>query len=399
MAIANNKKLNSLSFILYCFIILISIAQVAKSTIFSIKNSNNLNIDLWSFSDLLINYDAGFVRRGLIGSIVKYIDSDGILFDTVLIVIFVNFLIFIILVHANLNIAKLSNFQKLMFHVSVFSFFNMALYGSFYARKEIFIINIFLTQLILIKYFSKKIIYLIVLIFGIISILVHEGIGFFILFPFNIYILSQLQFEKKQLNYFRLVNFLVFILMYLNKGNEIIVFNLLNSFSNEDLFLFSTLKDNAITVLNEGIINALRRFYVLIFSGTAILWSIFVFFIPISIQFITGENLNSLLNKIKAILFYKPDFLLIPLLFVLGWDWGRWLLTLFYFLLFIILGNLKNAQQEQLIFTFSNTIIYIVVSLLTVMPICCLELSGTRVSSNYYRIYKSVEITIFQLFN
>jgi len=126
---------NSKLFSLASFgLILLSILQVAKSTIAEINNNEFLDINPWAFSDLLINYQGGFVRRGLIGEIVFYLDSDGILFDTVYKIIFFNFCIFVILILLNLKILNLNTFQKFLFHISIFGVFNMSLFGNYFAK-------------------------------------------------------------------------------------------------------------------------------------------------------------------------------------------------------------------------------------------------------------------------
>ena len=136
----------------YYLLSLISIIQVAKATLFERNNSNFIDIHPWAFQELLINYQGGFVRRGLIGNLIYFFDNDGVLFDTLYIFVFINFLIFVILINLNLN---LSNLQKLLFHISIFAPFSITLFGDYYARKEIFILNFYLALLLLYK--KKKV--------------------------------------------------------------------------------------------------------------------------------------------------------------------------------------------------------------------------------------------------
>ena len=46
-----------------------------------------------------------------------------------------------------------------------------------------------------------------------------------------------------------------------------------------------------------------------------------------------------------------------------------------------------------------SILIYIIISTLTILPECCLQMEGTTVTSNYYRILKSVQITLLSLIN
>ena len=90
-------KIAKISFqkISYYLLSLVSIIQVAKATLAERNNSEFIDINAWSFQELLINYQGGFVRRGFIGNLIYLIDDDGILFDTLYVFVFVNFLIFI----------------------------------------------------------------------------------------------------------------------------------------------------------------------------------------------------------------------------------------------------------------------------------------------------------------
>ena len=80
------------------FLIIISIIQVAKSTIFELNNTAKIDINPWAYSDLLINYQAGFVRRGLLGNLIYISDQDGVIYNNLYIFIFLNFCFFCILI-------------------------------------------------------------------------------------------------------------------------------------------------------------------------------------------------------------------------------------------------------------------------------------------------------------
>ena len=111
---------------------IISVFQVAKATVLERNNYEFIDINPWSFTELLINYEGGFVRRGFIGNIIFQLDGDGILFDTLYFVVFINFVIFISLILLNLRTSSLNYFQKLLFHISIFAPFNITLFGNFY---------------------------------------------------------------------------------------------------------------------------------------------------------------------------------------------------------------------------------------------------------------------------
>ena len=389
---------NSKLFSLASFgLILLSILQVAKSTIAEINNNEFLDINPWAFSDLLINYQGGFVRRGLIGEIVFYLDSDGILFDTVYKIIFLNFCIFVILILLNLKILNLSTFQKFLFHISIFGVFNMSLFGNYFARKEIFVINLFLILVIIYKKFSKQIFIYTAHLFSLFAILIHEGIGFFLFYPFVTYLFSKIKNSKKFKYSFRITNLSIFLLIFFFKGNNSIALHIINSLSADDRYLIKNLDQNAITALGWGINEVFNSIYIVLFSGSVVLWIVFFLAIPISISIVLGISFYDLVNKCKKIIYSNYEFLLVPLLFILGWDWGRWILTIFYFLFFVFFLEIDNHQPKN---TQSLIVLlFTIISFLTSMPPCCLEMGSTKVSSNIYRIYKSFEITIMSLMN
>ena len=389
---------NSKLFSLASFgLILLSILQVAKSTIAEINNNEFLDINPWAFSDLLINYQGGFVRRGLIGEIVFYLDSDGILFDTVYKIIFLNFCIFVILILLNLKILNLNTFQKFLFHISIFGVFNMSLFGNYFARKEIFVINLFLILVIIYKKFSKQIFIYTAHLFSLLAILIHEGIGFFLFYPFVTYLFSKIKNSNKFKYSFRITNLSIFLLIFFFKGNNSIALDIINSLSADDRYLIKNLDQNAITALGWGINEVFNSIYIVLFSGSVVLWIVFFLAIPISISIVLGISFYDLVNKCKKIIYSNYEFLLVPLLFILGWDWGRWILTIFYFLFFVFFLEIDNHQPKN---TQSLIVLlFTIISFLTSMPPCCLEMGSTKVSSNIYRIYKSFEITIMSLMN
>ena len=391
-----NRKIQSFSkFISFCLVSL-SILQVAKSTILETNNFEFIDINPWAFTDLYINYEGGFVRRGFIGNLIYIFDDDGILFDTLYIVVFLNFCIFVGLTIFNLRLSNLSGLQKMLFHLSIFSAFNMTLFGHYYARKEIFILNLFLVLTLLIKRNSNILFIFLSNIFGILAILIHEGIGFFIFFPFVSYLLSKKEIDKKYINLFRLIVVSIFGISSLYKGNKNVSDSIINSLSNQDLYLFNGLDPNAITALNWGASEVLRSLYVLVFSGSIILWGVFVFLVIYTISTITSVNINTTFFYIKNLMLRNIEFVLIPILFFLGWDWGRWILTIFYFLFFIFI--IENKETNINFYQIKIILPFIVISLLTSMPPCCLEMGSTKVSSNIYRILKSIELTLSGFF-
>ncbi len=382
----------------YYFLSLISIVQVAKATLFERNNSSFLDIHPWAFQELLINYQGGFVRRGFIGNLIYLFDNDGVLFDTLYILVFINFLIFVILI--NLNLSNLSNLQKLLFHISIFAPFSITLFGDYYARKEIFILNFYLA--ILFFYKKKKVKQLIVSIFlvGPLCLLIHEGIAFFLLFPFLIHLLKKIKTSKRVLSLFKISMIFIFGVMVLFRGNSQVVRGIYESLSLEDLNLLQSANysSNAIDAIGwPNLWYTFKTTYTLFFSGSLIYWSVFFVIILFTISIIFNLKIRLIYETSQDLLLKNKEFLLIFPLFLIGYDWGRWIFTLFYLYFFLLIVD-KNFQVEKIKFNL-NIAAYLFVSLLTEMPACCIQQGGTAVTTNYYRIFKSIEITIMNFLN
>lgn len=383
----------------YYLLSVVSIIQVAKATLSERNNSEFIDINAWSFQELLINYQGGFVRRGFIGNLIYLIDDDGILFDTLYVFVFVNFLIFIFLINLNLELSSLSNAQKLLFHISIFAPFSITLFGNYYARKEMFILNLYLIVLLINRSGKKNLLIFSIFITGALSLLIHEGITFFLLFPFLIHIFNTAEIEKRVQAVFKTFMVLIFGIIIVFKGNNQIVNDIIQSLSSQDLALISTSNydQTAIDAIGWGVLDTLRTTYVLIFSGSLVYWSVFFVIFAYTISVIFKKNIKSTYLEIKKLFSNNPEFFLILPLFIIGFDWGRWIFTLFYLYFFLLITK-SNYLIEKITFNL-NILIFFIISFLTEMPACCIQMGGTAVTSNYFRIYKSFEITIMNFLN
>ena len=381
MAYLNKHILKSVNFLIYLF----SVAQVARRTILS----DGFEIHYWSFSELLIYYPDRFIRRGLIGQIIQFIDNDEILLDSTLLVIFVNFCLFVLLLYWNLRTYKLTSHQSFLLLMSTFGIFQISIYNQYFHRKEMFLITLFLIINLILKNKLKSYFkFLIVLFLTVISILIHEGIAL-LMFPFVYYLLKQktenLNFQKA---YF-LLSITVFITVILNAGTPEIADQIRNSLSTEDKILFETDRD-AITAIGWSIYDtfALTTF-TLIFSGSMFLWLFYIALLVFSIYVILNIQIRKT-SKLEVINFIKDNsyFLLIVPIFIVGFDWGRWIFSLFYFLIFTII-NIKSIDKIDS-FKLKEKL-FLVISFFTIMPECCLEMTrGDMITKNLYRVFESI---------
>ena len=333
------KLIKSVNFLIYLF----SVAKVARRTILS----DGFEIHYWSFSELLIYYPNKFIRRGLIGQLIQSIDNDGILLDSALLVIFVNFCFFVFFLYWNLRTYELTSHQSFLFLMSTFGVFQISIYNQYFHRKEMFLITLFLIiNLILKNKLNSRFKFLIVLVLTIISILIHEGIAL-LMFPFVYYLLKQ---KTENINFHKayfILSITVFIAVILNAGSPEIADQIRNSLSTEDRILFEIDRD-AITTIGWSIYDtfALTTF-TLIFSGSMFLWLFFIALSVFSIYVILNLSMSSI-SKLDLINFIKNNsyFLLIVPIFIVGFDWGRWIFSIFYFLFFTII-NIKSIEKTN----------------------------------------------------
>jgi hypothetical protein len=388
----NNKIVNYFSFLIY----LLSIAQVAKRTVLS----EMLEYSPWSFSELLVSYPGQFTRRGFIGEMVQIIDKDSILFDTVNLVVFINFVIFALMSYIFIKLSKLSPIQHFIYLISIFGILNITIFNQYFHRKEMFVLNLFLITVMFLRLNANQYLVLIItIICSILMILIHEGIAM-ITIPFIVFIFKKkLNNSRKIINIYAPIVFLTFFIVIISAGNNSAsktIWENLSEFDKSQIVI----DPNAITAIGWSLLDSFfNTTEVLIFSGSMFLWSFYFFMVICTLMAIFKIKLNEIyfdFAKIKSFLLKEKYFLVIPILFVVGFDWGRWIFSLFHLCFFSYLTlNKKNIRTVT-----SWTIpilLLITVSFFTIMPECCLQMSGTTVSSNYYRILKSIQITIQSL--
>ena len=254
---------------------------------------------------------------------------------------------------------------------------------------------------LLFLYKKKKVKQLTIAIFlvGPLCLLIHEGIAFFILFPFLIHLLKKINTSNSVLSLYKIFMIFIFGIIVLFKGNTQVVNKVYESLSSQDLNLVNSANysSTAIDAIGWGIFDTLKTTYVLFFSGSLIYWSVFFVIILFTTSIIINSNTYDVYLSLKELIMNNKEFLLILPLFGVGYDWGRWIFTIFYFYFFFLIAD-KNFRVEKIKFNL-NLAAYLFVSFLTEMPACCIQQGSTAITSNYYRIYKSVEITIMNLLN
>ena len=304
------------------------------------------------FTEWLINYEGGYVNRGLLGQIVFYI-SNIFNFDLKFIILFLQasiYTIYFILFYLLLSKIKINFFWILIiFSPILFSYplIELMVLG----RKDIFVISIFLF-FSMINYKTINSLFFYFIIFFGVSSFIHEITIFYIFhYLLIIYLHMKLKFkiEIKKNHILGLLTF-IFFLLYLNLylDNFVTVENIVNSYNYEIITInsgaFSHLQPTLDSVL-LGTLGHIKFVNVLKYLLIIILNSIpFLFFV----KFKKLHNLRYLSTKNVFFIF----FLLSLPVYGLVMDWGRVIHINYNFfiilLLFFFNQNLINLDYTNI---------------------------------------------------
>lgn len=316
-----------------------------------------------TISEWLINYQGGFVRRGLLGEIFFQISVNLNIKIRLVIVIFqiLIYSTYLFLLYVFIKKIK-KNF------VVIFAIFSplLVVYHlaeiETLARKEVLLFIHFLILLIFIEQTKFKIIYLSIT-FPIL-ILIWEPIiffsGFYILILLvNLNVNSYFEFAKKILFPALPAIIIIFLILfnnYTNANQDLMCLNL-QKYVGERCYMSlgyvtSSVKDNYMSLLNNIKFSHIARYVIALFIG---------FFPLILISFNLKKN-EKIKNKFIKTTDFNKIYLLISLpvlnLFIMGLDWGRWS-NIFYFysltaILYLIHKKYFHFDAKKIIIFLKN---------------------------------------------
>ncbi len=289
------------------------------------------------FTDWLINYEGGFVRRGLLGHIIYETSNifdysiKNILFFFQIIIYLIYFLIFYFVLFK----IKINFFWLLIIFSPILFLYPLSELEAL-GRKDIFVITLFLIFSLL-SYKNLNHLMLSFLVIFTFSCLIHEITIFYIFhYLFVIYLINQFLIKEKFKSlYIFLILLLIGILLYLNlyQHKFVIIDAIVNSYNYENfttesgsfshimpsmgvVFLKTFNSINLLTVARYG--------FLLILSLSPL-----IFFLKIRKE-LKYEYLNFKNILIFAILLSLPLYLLI-------FDWGRVMYINHNFLIIIVI--------------------------------------------------------------
>ena len=345
---------------------------------------NNI-VNYWTYSEIHINYSLGFTKRGLLGSIMLYLESIGISKN-----IFFSFIFYLLtLCNIYLFLNLINRFKKnhLFFYIFfslnpallLFSFYDL---GG-YARTEIFGIFVCLLHALFAQnfYYHKtdtqkylKLSFIFIYPLSLITVLIHELNILFLSFHLitTIIILKKNKFrEIKNFKFLIIINlifsfFIIYLLLTYPFTKEFAqkLYNNLPNKNGTSFWIWESIALSFSERINSQIIfmsgSILLYFFILLFY----IMPIFYFLI------ITSEK-----NKFYLI---NISFSVLPFifLFLIGIDWGRWI----HIIIIVIFSCLIQFKEKKIeifknykykICTYIFLIFVIFQLVFTRIPHCC----------------------------
>lgn len=364
--------------------------------------------DGFRFADWLINYEGGFVRRGLFGTLLINLSSlSSIRIDSIYLIIisfFYLFFFFLVFYLIKKNISKIDLFFLLL---SPLSFHYIVFETRATAAKEIIL---FLFFIILIFLFIRKIkllyIFLYFHIFSLFIILNHEGLAFYFIYIYLFLILL----EKKK-NYL-IIRYNIFfsiiiliqslILLYFYSGTDDQVRIICNFLEKKNLIIRHCdnldVGHSAVAFLKSGTnenniyfkttLEQIKKNNYLFTYLISFLFSFFPVFIIIKIL----KKKNNFLNFSFFQYFIICFFFITPVFIAL--DWGRWLHISYVLIILIIFAG---VELRYFTFNYRNSLLRVIKKkylfyfflfyfFLINVPLCCANRISSPVESIYNRI-------------
>jgi len=299
----------------------------------------------WTTSEWLINYQGGFVRRGLIGELLLNIHNISAINLRYLVFYFeiIILLTFLLLIFKFLQNVYLNNLLIFLFFCPIFLIYPLA-ENEALVRKEYLLLSIYLLYLILLlknSYFT----FLIILVFLPIMNLIWDGMIFYIFFfIFSFFCKKNLKINEVVFFIFSLVPYLISLFFVLISKSDPIGFEKMCISINENCFGAMFALDKTLVWNIEYVTSRFEIEYLL----THLLIIILVFCPIIFYSYYDSFKINIGKFSIKKILL-KLNLILIASIFVfmlIGYDWGRWINIGYSFLILTIFFLIKNLNID-----------------------------------------------------
>jgi hypothetical protein len=380
----------------------------------TIQSPSTLNLENWRFFEWLINYQGGFVRRGLVGEVIhRYFYEKEI--QAVNYLVFVLGGMFVLFSSAVALTLKDSAQATLLYIFAPTGYFGIIVSNQYYNNREIFFyLSLFFVTFLFLSWRKYQLAILRIAILAVISAssvvlpLIHEGFLFFCVLYFSL-ILNAVLKERLDSKQLRMVlclfvgfHIVLFILLAIFKGNRSQALSIWASLSvTAKTFMANDEMSGAIAAIGWSLVEGLSKSVRAILSGFGM-----YYVLPLALVFLIVGYIHSCVRGSDLWLTYQnPRFLVnfatvcltfFPL-FVLGDDFGRWIVGIFIVFSTMIIFDLTvdlpvniftaRIQSEQ-----SRKRIYfcilLVISLLIIIPECCMGRSH-GINKSYWTLIQS----------
>ena len=282
--------------------------------------------DSWTIGEWLINYQGGFVRRGLLGEGI-YLLCNVIKISPIYVIWLISISSYYLLV--KLTIVEAKNKVSSLFLLSP-GIFLAPIIGDFLIRKNLLLLLIFLISLKLLKFKRPNVVFLNLL--NIAGMLIHESFAIYAL-PIQFFILDKKYnfFKNNSYKFLNLLpSFCLFIFCLIFKGNQSQAISIHQSWLNNSfLSPFENLNYEialgAINAISWDFIKVLKILLEALTDFKGILWVPLAWITTTIIlgSFFLADNSGKDF-KIKSFIMYFQFFPFTILCFS-GSDYGRWI--------------------------------------------------------------------------
>lgn len=327
-------------------IILICLSQLVKFYSFFLEYSD------WQYSDWLINYQGGFIRRGLIGEILFNLYSFFQIDLDILVLLFVSFLIIFnsIFLIESIDVIKKNQIDILIF-LSPGFFLYPLMNSEIVGRKDILMIFSIILFVFFERKMSAKFLLFTCIFLVLLTTLSHSAFIFYTPYIFFLYLIINIKnnynFLKLNIMIISSIILFCFILIAKNQGNFVQVLSICDSikeFVNDDCHLRGQISwlgsniDDYFFEKGKSNLNLKKSFLVYFFSFLVV--NLFLGLRLFKSKF--NFNQNFFLNKVSPLFLFILLFILTLPVYILTLDWGRYIYISYSCSFFIYYYCLKN---------------------------------------------------------
>ena len=313
----------------------------------------------WQYADWLINYQGGFIRRGLIGELLfqtHYFLSINL---DILVFCFVVFLysILSILLIKSVKYLETSKIDTLIF-LSPGFFLYPIMNSEVIGRKEILLFVILGSFVFLEKYLKDKYLLLITLISILVISLTHTGLLFYSQYLVFLYFLISLS-RNKEISFSEILIIAIYLLVLFlflfssesSKSQVLEICNSVKDFVKNDcvnkgqfFWLYRPMTEYFDVKLT---LDLESNFFIYSLS----LFLVFIF-ISIKLYFSKFKSENNFLDVLNPFVIFLLLFVFTIPIYIVGIDWGRYISMSFFSTYFIYIYLIK---QKMISFNFKNS--------------------------------------------